>query len=87
MASTNEKLYCVARNVEKNIPEWRKIFKNVSNGFKDDEQFVLMIQKGIYPYDYIDTYEKLLESKLPKKKCFNNRLTSSKCSDKDYEQA
>lgn len=71
----------------KNIAEWRKIFKNVSNEFKDDEQFVLMIQKGIYPYDYIDNYEKLLESKLPKKKDFNNKLTFSKCSDEDYKQA
>ena len=87
MASSLTTLIENLKNGGKNIPEWRTIFKNVSNGFKDDEQFVLMIQKGIYPYDYIDTYEKLLESKLPKKKCFNNRLTSSKCSDKDYEQA
>ena len=87
MASSLSELISNLKKGGKEINEWRKIFKNVSNGFKDDEQFLLMIQKGIYPYDYIDTYEKLLETKLPKKKCFNNILSSSKCSDKDYEQA
>ena len=87
MASSLCELISNLKKGGRNINEWRKIFKNVSDGFKNDEQFLLMIQKGIYPYDYIDCYDKLLENKLPKKKSFNNKLSSSKCSEKDYEQA
>jgi hypothetical protein len=71
----------------KTIMDFRNIFKNVSNEFKDDEQFKMMTMKGIYPYDYIDSYERLTESKLPKKKDFNSKLNNSKCSDEDYERA
>jgi hypothetical protein len=42
-----------------NINELRQIYKNTSNYFKDDEEFKLMIQKGIYPYDFIDNYNKM----------------------------
>ena len=38
----------------KNVSELRKIFKNISNHFTDDNQFLLMTEKGIYPDDYID---------------------------------
>ena len=87
MASSLSDLIDNLKKGGKNINEWRKIFKNVSKGFTNDEQFLLMIQKGIYPYDYIDNYDKLLEKQLPKKKFFNNKLSNSKCSEKDYSQA
>ena len=53
-----------------NIDELRKVYKNTSDHFKDDEQFLLMIKKGIFPYDYIDDYERLNENKLPTKDNF-----------------
>ena len=87
MATSLSKLVENLKDGGKTISQWREIFKNVSNEFKNDEQFLLMIQKGIYPYDYINTYEKLMESKLPKQKKFNNKLTFSKCSNSDYKQA
>ena len=37
----------------KNIDELRRLFKNTSDEFKKDENFLLMITKGIYPYEYI----------------------------------
>ena len=46
-----------------------------------------MIQKGIYPYDYVDKYERLNENKLPRKEDFNSLLYNTKCSNDDYERA
>ena len=56
------------------------MFKNTSKQFKDDEQFKLMCSKGIYPYGYINNYEKLLETQLPPKKAFYSSLNNSHCS-------
>jgi len=71
----------------KTIEDKRNVFKNISHQFTDDEQFELMIKKGIYPYDYIDNYNRLYETKLPSKEDFYSHLYDSNCSDEDYEQA
>ena len=36
----------------------------MSKQFSDDEQFKLMTSKGVYPYEYIDNYNKLHETQL-----------------------
>ena len=71
----------------KTIDDKRAVFKNISKQFTNDEQFELMIKKGIYPYDYIDNYNRLYETKLPSKESFYSHLYDSNCSDEDYEQA
>ena len=43
-----------------------KGFKYISKAFKN-EQFKLMKQKGVYPYDYMSSFDKLNEKQLPKK--------------------
>ena len=54
--------------------ELRKIFKNTSDEYKNDEQFLLMIQKGVYPYDYIDNFNRLYENYLPDINTFYSKL-------------
>ena len=63
------------------IKELRGVFKNVSNEFTNDTQFKLMISKGVYPYEYIDKYEKLNETQLPSQDQFYSSLNNSHCSD------
>ena len=48
-----------------------------------------MIRKGVYPYDYINNYDKLTHytSYLPDINEFNNILNKSTCSKEDYEHA
>lgn len=87
MATSIEKLVENLASECKDVESLRKEFPNTSEHFKDDEQFKLMTQKGIYPYDFIDTYEKLNINYLPEKKEFYSRLYDSECSDKDYNQA
>jgi hypothetical protein len=70
------------------ISEYRKVFANVSQQFPDDKQFYLVLQKGIYPYDYISEYNKLLETKeLPTIDQFYSKLNDCHCDEKDYERA
>ena len=67
--------------------ELRKNFKNVSDHFTDDNEFLLMTEKGVSPYDYIDSYNKLYDEKLPNQEDFYSLLSSVECSDKNYEKA
>ena len=46
-----------------------------------------MTSKGIYPYEYIDNYNKLYELQLPEQDKFYSSLNNSSCSDEDYKTA
>ena len=70
-----------------NMLKLRKIYKNTSNYFKDDNEFKLMITKGVYPYDFIDNYNKMYTTVLPSKDKFYSQLNDSECDDKDYKIA
>ena len=50
-------------------------------------QFDLLRRKGVYPYDYIDSIEKLSETALPPKEKFYSRLNEEDISDEDYQHA
>ena len=47
----------------------------------------LLVKKGVYCYDYMDNDEKYLETKLPSKEDFYNKLNKCHISDADYEHA
>ena len=51
------------------------------------DQRELLIKKGIYPYEYMDSWNKLNELKLPSKDKFYSKLNMSDVSDKDYDHA
>ena len=57
-------------------------FPNVSK-----ENHGLLLRKGVYPYDYVDAFEKFEETSLPSKEAFYNTLTEEDISDEDYEHA
>lgn len=53
--------------------------------YTNDFEFKLLERKGIFPYSYIDSYEKLKERKLPQKKYFFNNIKKCGISDEEYE--
>ena len=44
--------------------------KNLRKFFDDEEEFRLMRRKGVYPYEYVDSWEKFEETELPSKEAF-----------------
>ena len=49
-------------------------FKYTSKEFENNEEFKLMIKKGIYPYDYMDSFNRFDGEKLPNKEEFYSIL-------------
>ena len=50
-------------------------------------KFVLLLRKGVYPYEYMDSWEKFDETALPPKKDFYSNLNLEDISDEDYAHA
>ena len=46
-----------------------------------------MQRKGVYPYDYVNSLEKLTETSLPLQEEFYNKLNDTDISDEDYQHA
>ena len=61
-------------------------FKNLSKEFSG-EFLELVKQKGVYLYEYMDSFEKFSESKLPDRSKFFNSLKDECISEKDYLKA
>ena len=53
----------------------RKSFNNLSTSYYG-EQFELLMKKGVFPYDWFDSFEKLNATELPPKEAFYSKLTS-----------
>ena len=58
-------------------------------GFEDysEEQYKLLVRQGIYPYEYMSSWDKFTESQLPPKKAFYSNLDMFNISDDDYQHA
>ena len=52
-----------------------------------DEKLALMKQKGVYPYDFMDSFQKFGDRQLPPKEEFYGILTDEGISDEQYQHA
>ena len=50
-------------------------------------KFVSLLRKGVYPYEYIDSWKKFNETALPNKKAFYSNLFLEDVTDEDYLHA
>ena len=67
-----------------NLPEDK--FKYTSHAFRD-EKLALMKKKSVYPYDYMDSFEKFDEKQLPPKDTLYSILTDEGICDEQYQHA
>ena len=70
--------------VKSNSPE---SFFVTSKHEKDPDKLKLLLQKGIYPYVYMDSWERFTEETLPEKEAFYSKLKKEHISNVDYEHA
>ena len=71
-------------NLIKNLPN--EAFNYTKQEFKK-EQFELMKQKGVYPYDYMDSFQKFEKTELPTKEEFYSILSNEHITDEQYNHA
>ena len=64
-------------------------FKTLRSEFPDanKEQLDLLLRKQVYPYEYMDSWERFDEPRLPNKEAFYNKLRDQHISDDEYEHA
>jgi hypothetical protein len=69
--------------------KWQDNFKfsQQNKYIKNDYDLHLLTEKGVYPYDYMDSWDKFEETKLPPKEAFYSKLTNEHISNEDYERA
>ena len=60
-------------------------FHNTKEIFRENVE--LLTRKGVYPYDYVSSNEKLSETQLPPKEEFYSKLNDEDITDDDYQHA
>ena len=60
-------------------------FINTRNEFKSKTD--ILTRKGVYPYDYVSSLDKLSETQLPPQKEFYSKLNDENITDEDYQHA
>ena len=68
---------------------WQEQFKQTSSNpyVKSKTDLDLLTEKGVYPYDYMSSFDKFNEQQLPSKEHFYSHLYEEQITDKDYTRA
>ena len=89
----NEKLIFKCIDCEKEYgKEFNKeLVERFANTYKfcdnNLNEFIMLLRKGVYPYEYIDEWDKFNEKVLPGKESFYSNLTLENISETDYAHA
>ena len=62
-------------------------FRVLKRYVEGKEKILLLLRKGVYPYEYFDSFAKFSETGLPPKSMFFNSLKDEHISDEDYTPA
>ena len=54
---------------------------------RDINKFILLLRKDVYPFEYMDSWERFIETTLPNKKAFRSKLNLEDITHKDYAHA
>ena len=74
----------VKKNYKKDLI---KRFANIYEFCNKNNKFILLLRKGVYPYEYIDSWERFDGASLPDKEAFYSSLNMEKITDVDYRHA
>ena len=74
------------KNYEKNFN--KDLIQRFENTYefcnKDLNKFTLLLRKGVYPYEYMDSWQRFDETSLPDKEAFYSNLNMEDTTDVDY---
>ena len=68
---------------------WQSNFRYSSKNdiIKTEKCLGLLTEKGVYPYDYMNAFDKFTDEQLPSKEQFYSRLTEEDITNDDYNKA
>ena len=71
------------------MKDWQNHFRYTQSNpyIKSKTDLDLLTDKGVYPYDYMNSFDKFDEEQLPEKKYFYSHLYEENITDKDYSRA
>ena len=83
------KCLCCNKRYQRKFDE--KLKERLFNTYKfsnhDNNKFILLLRKGVYPCEYMDDLEKFNETSLPEKEGFYSHLNMEDFTDADYAYA
>ena len=90
MATKDEKLifrcFRCKKNYEKNFN--KDLMQRFANTYEfcngDLKKFILSLRKGLYPYEYMDSWQRFDETSLHEKETFYSNLNMEDITDVDY---
>ena len=69
----------------------KELIKRFASTYKfcnnDLNKFVMLLRKGVYPYEYMDGWDEFNETSIPSKESFYSILTMENISETDYRHA
>ena len=90
MKNKDEKLIFRCFSCKKNYEKYfnKELIKRFTNTYsfcrKDLNKFIFLLRKGVYRYDYMDTWERFDEKSSPDKESFYSTLNMENINDIDY---
>ena len=69
------------KNYEKEMERFSNTYEFCDN---DLNKFVMLLRKGVYPYEYIDGWDKFTEKIIPSKESFYSNLTLENITEVDF---
>ena len=90
MKTKNEKPIFTCFNCKKNYEKDfnKELIKRFANTYefcyKNLNKFILLLRIGVYPYEYMDNWERFDETSLPNKESFYSNLNMENINDIDY---
>ena len=74
------------KNHEKNFN--KELIQRFANTYEfcdgDLNKFILLLRKGVYPYEYMDSWQRFDETSLPDKEAFYSHLNMEDITDVDH---
>ena len=64
----------------------KDLMKRFDNTYEFCDKLILLLRKGVYPYEYMDSWERFDEELLPNKEAFYNSLNMEGIADVDYSR-
>ena len=78
----NNRLNCKCKKYGKRCS--KVINEAIKNFPSDRHKFVSLLRKGVYPYEYMDSWEKFDETSIPPKESYYSELNEEGISDTNY---